>query len=49
MARVALITGGTRGIGKVVCIALLEEGYAVVATDLANATQEAPVTLTFIV
>jgi len=32
MARVALVTGGTRGIGKAVCIALLEEGYAVVAT-----------------
>jgi acetoacetyl-CoA reductase len=27
-----LVTGGTRGIGKAVCIALLEEGYAVVAT-----------------
>ena len=32
MVRVALVAGGTRGIGKAVCIALLEEGYSVIAT-----------------
>jgi acetoacetyl-CoA reductase len=32
MARVALATGGTRGIGKAVCIALLGEDYSVIAT-----------------
>ncbi len=31
MARVAVVTGGTRGIGKAVCIALSEQGHTVVA------------------
>jgi len=31
MARVALVTGGTRGIGEAICIALKKAGYEVVA------------------
>ncbi len=31
MGRVALVTGGTRGIGEAICIALKENGYEVVA------------------
>jgi len=31
MARVALVTGGTRGIGEAICVALKEAGYEVVA------------------
>lgn len=31
MARVAVVTGGTRGIGEAICIALKEEGYKVAA------------------
>lgn len=31
MARVALVTGGTRGIGEAISLALKEEGYTVVA------------------
>ncbi|MBU0726526.1 MAG: acetoacetyl-CoA reductase [Alphaproteobacteria bacterium] len=31
MARVAIVTGGTRGIGKAICIALKDKGYKVAA------------------
>jgi acetoacetyl-CoA reductase len=31
MGRVALVTGGTRGIGEAICVALKESGYQVVA------------------
>jgi acetoacetyl-CoA reductase len=31
MGRVALVTGGTRGIGEAICLALKEAGYTVVA------------------
>jgi len=31
MSRVALVTGGTRGIGEAICVALKEKGYAVAA------------------
>ncbi|HBF99901.1 MAG TPA: beta-ketoacyl-ACP reductase, partial [Alphaproteobacteria bacterium] len=31
MTRVALVTGGTRGIGAAICRALKEAGYAVAA------------------
>ena len=36
MARVALVTGGTRGIGAAICRALLEAGRTVVASYLGN-------------
>ena len=36
MGRVALVTGGTRGIGQAVSIALKEEGYRVVASYAGN-------------
>ena len=29
--RIALVTGGTRGIGKAICIALRDAGFSVVA------------------
>ena len=32
MSRVALVTGGTRGIGEAICLALKDAGYTVVAT-----------------
>ena len=31
MSRVALVTGGTRGIGEAICLHLKEAGYTVVA------------------
>jgi acetoacetyl-CoA reductase len=37
MARVALVTGGTRGIGRAVSIALKDAGYSVAATYAGNA------------
>jgi acetoacetyl-CoA reductase len=36
MARVALVTGGTRGIGAAISVALKEAGYAVAATYAGN-------------
>ena len=36
MARVAIVTGGTRGIGKAICLALKEQGRSVVANYAGN-------------
>jgi acetoacetyl-CoA reductase len=36
MARVAVVTGGTRGIGKAICVALKNAGYKVAATYQGN-------------
>jgi acetoacetyl-CoA reductase len=36
MSRVALVTGGTRGIGEAICVALKDAGYSVVATYAGN-------------
>ena len=36
MSRVALVTGGTRGIGEAICMALKDAGFTVVATYAGN-------------
>ena len=36
MARVAVVTGGTRGIGKAICLALKGMGFTVVANYAGN-------------
>jgi len=36
MSRVALVTGGTRGIGEAICLALKDAGFSVVATYAGN-------------
>lgn len=36
MGRVALVTGGTRGIGEAICTALLDKGYDVIANYAGN-------------
>jgi acetoacetyl-CoA reductase len=36
MARVALVTGGTRGIGEAICVALKDAGYKVAANYAGN-------------
>jgi acetoacetyl-CoA reductase len=36
MSRVALVTGGTRGIGEAICLALKDAGYKVAATYAGN-------------
>lgn len=36
MARVAVVTGGTRGIGEAICVALKENGYIVAANYAGN-------------
>ncbi|WP_371185135.1 acetoacetyl-CoA reductase [Thalassotalea maritima] len=36
MSRVALVTGGTRGIGEAICVSLEEKGYTVVANYFGN-------------
>ena len=36
MTRVAIVTGGTRGIGKAICLALREQGHQVVANYAGN-------------
>ena len=34
--RIALVTGGTRGIGKAIVLRLIEDGYKVIATYFGN-------------
>ena len=36
MGRVAIVTGGTRGIGEAICLQLKDAGYAVAATYAGN-------------
>jgi len=44
MARVAIVTGGTRGIGAAICMALKDEGFTVVANYGGNETKAAEFT-----
>lgn len=44
MGRVALVTGGTRGIGEAICVALKEAGYTVAANYGGNDTAAAEFT-----
>jgi acetoacetyl-CoA reductase len=44
MARVAIVTGGTRGIGEAVCIALRDRGFSVVANYAGNEAKAADFT-----
>ncbi len=37
---VAIVTGGSKGIGKQICLDLLKEGYKVVCLDIENTTLE---------
>jgi acetoacetyl-CoA reductase len=39
MARVAIVTGGTRGIGEAICLALKDRGFSVVANYGGNAAR----------
>jgi len=39
MARVAIVTGGTRGIGEAICLALKDQGFSVVANYGGNAAK----------
>ena len=36
MGKIALVTGGTRGIGEAICMALKDAGYNVVANYAGN-------------
>jgi len=44
MTRVAIVTGGTRGIGKAICLALRDQGVTVAANFGGNATKAAEFT-----
>ena len=44
MTRVALVTGGTRGIGKAICITLKDKGYTVIANYGGNDVRAADFT-----
>jgi acetoacetyl-CoA reductase len=44
MARVAIVTGGTRGIGEAICIALKDAGFTVAANYAGNAQRAAAFT-----
>ena len=46
MARVAIVTGGTRGIGEAICLALKDQGFAVAANYGGNAIKAREFTAT---